>query len=278
MPIGIGDTIPAGKDKNGDEIAISQSIIGEGDTGIILQDETGDDIVIVNGAVGVGDIAPIGVDKNGDLVIIQPGGCLPIDVSLIRTWLSTHRSYSYRLDEDFTINNRFDYPKLNLKVDWMMKCNGGSMENPTIPDMYPCGAVWLGLGSPDSYGDPGFGTWLWRLWPSPYYTLGFGFDMDLRTGESSGGVTGQMGKLVQIDLGEWIQNSWCVPNFLYYYTGGGWNPYAGFTVRYLHFHIRNTISLYFGGDGGAVSEIGGVNVCLGEADPGWCGGAFEEEG
>jgi hypothetical protein len=261
------------KDKNGQDVVFGSSPISEGDTVMVIPSKNGDDIVVKNGPIAVGDYVGIMPTQNGDWVVIKPGGCLPIDVSLVRTWLGTHRSYSYRLAEDFTYTDRYNYPQLNLTINFNLKCDGGTFppEGPTIPNMYPCGAVWVGMGSPDSYGDPGMGSWLWRLWPNPYATLGFGYDMDIRNGISAGGVTGAMGKLVE---NNGILNRWCVPNFLYYYTA--MNNVTNFTVRYIHVHIRNTISLYFGGDGGSVSSIADLNVCLGEADPGWCGGAFDE--
>jgi hypothetical protein len=270
------DLVKIFKDKTGRDVVFGSSPISEGDTVMVIPSKNSDDIVIKNGPIREGDyvgIVPVG---NGDYIIIKPGGCAPVDLGLVKTWLSTHRSYSYRLAEDFIIKNRSNYPQLNLKIDFIKKCLGGNLDNPTIPQMYPCGAVWLGLGSPDTYGEPGRGTWLYRLWPNPYATLGLGMDMDIRTGESAAGVTGGMGELVQIPSGEGYTTTWCVPNFLYYYTAGNWNPFINFTVRYLHVHIRNTATLFFGGDGHSVSSIGDIKVCKGEPGPGWCGGAFDE--
>lgn len=268
MPIGVGDKVPVLPGGEGEDIVIAPSIVGEGDTVVVLQDKNGDDIICCNGAIGVGDTVIVGKDQDGNDVIIKPGGCVPVDLKLIDEIVYTHRSYSYELSEEFTITDRFNYPQLNLKIDWIKRCQGGS-DPPTIPKMYPCGAAWVGLGSPDSYGDPSMGTWLWRLWPNPYATLGFGHDMDLRTGQSMGNLTGNMGKLHWVDQSggecksEWCIWRWCIPNLLYYYTGGNWNPFVGFTVKYIHIHTRNTISLFFGGDGAAISYIADIKMCHG---------------
>lgn len=83
MPVGIGDIASIIKDKNGDDIVISPSVVGEGDIGIVLQDQNGDNVVCCNGPIGVGDIASIVKDQNGDDVVIKPGGCVPVDLKLI---------------------------------------------------------------------------------------------------------------------------------------------------------------------------------------------------
>jgi len=265
MPIGVGDKVPVLPGGEGEDIVIAPSIVGEGDTVVVLQDKNGDDIICCNGAIGVGDTVIVGKDQDGNDVIIKPGGCVPVDLKLIDEIVYTHHSYSYELSEEFTITDRLNYPQLNLKIDWIKRCQGGS-DPPTIPKLCPCGAVWVGLGSPDSYGDPSMGTWLWRLWPSPYATLGFGYDMDLRTGLSMGN---NMGKLHWVDQSggecksEWCIWRWCIPNLLWYYTRGNWNPFFGFTIKYIHIHTRNTASLFFGGDGAAISYIADIKMCHG---------------
>lgn len=267
MPIGVGDKVPVLPGGEGEDIVIAPSIVGEGDTVVVLQDKNGDDIICCNGAIGVGDTVIVGKDQDGNDVIIKPGGCVPVDLKLIDEIVYTHHSYSYELSEEFTITDRFNYPQLNLKIDWIKRCQGGS-DPPTIPKLHPCGAVWVGLGSPDSYGDPGEGSWLWRLYPNPYATLGAGFDMDLRTGATIGNLSGGMGKLHWVDQSggecksEWCIWRWCIPNLLYYYTGPQ-NNVNDFTVRYIHIHTRNTVSLFFGGDGAAISYIADIKMCHG---------------
>jgi hypothetical protein len=274
MPISIGDTVPTVKDKNGDEIAIApNSGVAVGDTVIVLKDKNGDDIVVKNGPISVGDTVICGKDQNGDDIVIKPGGCVPIDLKLVYENIIGQHTYVYRLSEDITYGRR-DYPQLNLKIDYIMRCDGNMddyvQDNVIVPGSLvhkPCGIAFVGLGSPDSYGDPGRGTWLWRLYPSPYATLGVGFDVDFGTGECMGGLTGCPGKLHFVDQNggecksEWCIHRWCIPNLLSYYTF--WRP-AGFTVRYIQIHTRDTISLFFpGNDAPHFTEIADIKACKG---------------
>ncbi len=258
MPISIGDTVPTVKDKNGDEIAIApNSSVAVGDTVITLKDKNGDDIIIKNGPIVVGDTVICAKDQNGDDVIIKPGGCEPIGLQLVGYSISNGKNWTYKLSEDITYQNWLHFDEINLKIDFFIPpCPG----TPVIPNMYPCGAVWVGFGTPDTYGVVGAGgKWLWRLIPNPYATLGFGYDMDLRTGKGAGGQIGNL-----------TNNRWCIPNILYYYAMG--SRFGGFineNIRYIRIHLRNSISLYFG-DGNPRSNIVDIRMCKGhvcEGDP-----------
>jgi hypothetical protein len=302
MPISIGDTVPTVKDKNGDEIAIApNSGVAVGDTVITLKDKNGDDIVIKNGPIAVGDTVICGKDQNGDDIVIKPGGCVPIDLKFAGRYYNIN-SISFKLSKPLLLTNSISYPEINLKID-LTYIRGGE---PRIPLMYPDGAIWLMLGNHWTYGNPFTpqsedplpipdwmldmfpddvidnpwntnSNWLSRLWPQAYATLGFGYDMDVRTQTTSGGgpCGGQMGKL--IDLGEEeVENPstgemvpgrkirWCIPNLLYYFgLMMGYRRSGPRVIEYLHIHIRNTISTFFG-DGDPFLMVNNVKMCKGK--------------
>lgn len=263
MPVGIGDIASIIKDKNGDDIVISPSVVGEGDIGIVLQDQNGDNVVCCNGPIGVGDIASIVKDQNGDDVVIKPGGCEPCKLSLVYTSLSPI-IYVYKTCEEFTFTDRFNYPELNLKIDFApIRC--ASLDEVELPyggepsglDWWPCGGVWVGLGSPDSYGDINMGRWLWILQRGPYMTIG---DLPNTIINPAYSIYGEdyiplMGS--NIPGNPW---RWCITDLLSYYTAV--NNVYNFTFRYIQVHIRSNISLYFG-PGSNTSLLHDIKLCKG---------------
>jgi hypothetical protein len=201
-----------------------------------------------------------------DYAIIKPGGCMPIDLARIIIDPSHPlNEYTYEMSKDFTFENRFSFPKLNLRIDFTLRC--GTLDEVVLPyngeipglNWWPCGGVWVGLGSPDSYGDVNKGSWLWMLRGSPYATISDLPNTIINPAYSiyGEGYTPFMG--FNIPGQPW---RWCVPNLLYYYTPV--NAVNNFTARYIHVHIRSNPSLYFGW-GLPTSFLTDIYLC----DDGW---------
>lgn len=193
-----------------------------------------------------------------DWIIIKEGGCKRIDLSLIdyfeQAGNAQCRAYTYALSEVIPFAGPLSKTliPLNLKIDWDLLCSGGT----GILEWWPCGAVWIGLGGPDTYGDIKRGTWLWHD-IDPYMVLSASPDFTIHheRGPDYGAMIGSE------------RVKWCAPNLLTHF--GILSMPANFKIKYLHVHSRTNASLYFGGNGMG-SRIKNIRLCKGRIGPDWC--------
>lgn len=181
-------------------------------------------------------------------LILKEGGCKKVKVKKWKYMQDNWRAYIYHLDGNITIDDL-----INVKIDFKKFCSGGN----GFQEWYPCGAVWMGLGTPESAGDINLPTWYWLGTQGPYPTIGDQQDFDCFTDSLA-----HMG--LNMDGGA----KWCILNVFDNFRVFNTIP-NGQIIEFLQLHVRTNTTTFWR-DNGLGSEVVNVRACKGKPPKDWC--------
>lgn len=192
---------------------------------------------------------------NNKWIVIKPSGddCKTLKLKLVyQSSAGGYRVYIYRIDTAVYIEDI-----IHLRAYFDVQCSNGT----GFQEWYPCGGVWLGLGTPDAWitdQELSGENWFWTGTRGPYAVIGDQQDYDCN---KEGGVAGHMG--IAPESADPVNlNIWCIKDAFEIFTWfSGIEP--GTQIKYLQFHIRTNSSLYWS-DNGLGSELMKVRGCIGE--------------
>lgn len=222
----------------------------EGDLIVAHHSSDGDIITHGRSRIGVGDKVILVKSKDGDIYALKAGRKNPYrdcpliphvthDLSVLNDppHEDTYLYKKYIIDLGRPIQ-RVDgaWPAIHLRMDFDVEYH-----NEGFQSWYPYGGVWLGVSETGHDDD-----WYWCVGTgSPYITIA---GPPMWEGNTNG------------------DNQFCVTNWL-----GGCPlccPPSFDEINYLHIHIRNTSSLYWGGF--VKTRLLYVTLCEGDVTEGWC--------